>query len=71
MECQREQRDGERGWRSYLTTDRDEPDYEPTEAIVYCPDCASASSARHERTRQATRVGYEDARIRRLQRPGR
>jgi hypothetical protein len=40
VECRREQRHGERGWRSNLTTDRDEPDYKPAEAIVYCPDCA-------------------------------
>lgn len=35
-ECGREQAAGERGWRAYLTTD----EYEPAEAVVYCPDCA-------------------------------
>jgi hypothetical protein len=35
-ECGREQADDERGWRSYLTTDEEEP----AEAVVYCPDCA-------------------------------
>jgi hypothetical protein len=35
----REQSDDERGWRSLLTTDRDEPANEPPEAINYCPDC--------------------------------
>ena len=38
VECGRKQiTDDERGWRSYLTTDEDEP----TEAVVYCPDCAA------------------------------
>jgi hypothetical protein len=41
VECGREQRDGERGWRAVLTTDKDEPNYEPAEAIIYCPDCAA------------------------------
>jgi hypothetical protein len=36
VECGREQSDEEHGWRAYLTTDEDEP----TEAIVYCPECA-------------------------------
>src|SRR5215210_5893290 len=31
-----EQIGDERGWRSYLTTDEEEP----AEAVVYCPDCA-------------------------------
>ena len=37
IECGREQLAGERGWRSYLTTDEEEP----VEALVYCPDCAA------------------------------
>jgi hypothetical protein len=36
VECRREQRDGERGWRSYLTTD----EQEPAEALTFCPECA-------------------------------
>jgi hypothetical protein len=36
VECGRVQTDDERGWRSYLTVDEDDP----VEAIVYCPDCA-------------------------------
>lgn len=36
-ECGRVQRPDERGWRSYLTTDEEEP----AEALVYCPDCAA------------------------------
>lgn len=36
VECGRVQADNERGWRSYLTTDEEEP----TDAIVYCPSCA-------------------------------
>jgi hypothetical protein len=35
-ECGREHAAVERGWRAYLTVDEDEP----TEAVVYCPDCA-------------------------------
>jgi hypothetical protein len=38
VECGREQADDERGWRSYLTTDEEEP----AEALVYCPDCAAS-----------------------------
>jgi hypothetical protein len=41
VECGREQRDDERGWRGYLTTHEDEPDYERAEAIVFCPECAA------------------------------
>jgi hypothetical protein len=37
VEWGREQRDHDRGWRSLLTTDRDEP----AGAIVYGPDCAA------------------------------
>jgi DNA-directed RNA polymerase subunit RPC12/RpoP len=37
VECGRAQAAGERGWRTYLTVDEDEP----AEAVVYCPDCAS------------------------------
>jgi hypothetical protein len=36
VECGRAQTDGERGWRSYVTVDEDEP----VEAIILCPDCA-------------------------------
>jgi DNA-directed RNA polymerase subunit RPC12/RpoP len=36
-ECSREQVDGERGWKAYLTTD----EAEPAKALVYCPECAS------------------------------
>ena len=36
VECGREQVADERGWRSYLTTDEEEP----AEGLVYCPDCA-------------------------------
>jgi hypothetical protein len=36
VECGREHGADERAWRAYLTTDEDEP----TEAIVYCPECA-------------------------------
>jgi hypothetical protein len=35
-ECGRVSRDGERGWRAYLTADEDEP----AEAVVHCPGCA-------------------------------
>jgi hypothetical protein len=28
-------------WRSLLTTERDEPAFEPTEAIIYCSECAA------------------------------
>jgi hypothetical protein len=37
MECGREQAAGGRGWRAYLTIDKDEP----AEALVYCPECAA------------------------------
>jgi hypothetical protein len=37
QECGRGQPAGERGWRSYLTTDEEEP----AEALVYCPDCTA------------------------------
>jgi ribosomal protein L44E len=37
VECGRQQADGKRGWRAYLTTDEEEP----AEAVVYCPDCAA------------------------------
>jgi hypothetical protein len=36
VECGREQDDGGRGWRAYLTVDEDEP----AEAVVFCPECA-------------------------------
>jgi len=36
VECGREQIADERGWRSLLTTDEEEP----VEALIYCPDCA-------------------------------
>lgn len=32
VECGRRERDGERGWRAYLTLD--------DQAAVFCPDCA-------------------------------
>lgn len=35
-ECGREEADDERGWRSYLTTDEEEP----AEAVIYCRECA-------------------------------
>ena len=41
-ECGLEQADDERGWRSLLTTDEEEP----AVAIVYCPGCAERESAR-------------------------
>ncbi|MBA2725546.1 MAG: hypothetical protein H0U53_06115 [Actinobacteria bacterium] len=37
VECRREQRERERGWRAYLTTDEDEA----AEVVVYCPTCAT------------------------------
>jgi hypothetical protein len=40
IECGRIQTDDERGWRSYLTVDEDEP----VAAIVYCLTAPSASS---------------------------
>jgi hypothetical protein len=36
VECGRVQGDDERGWRSYLTIDEDDP----VEAMACCPDCA-------------------------------
>jgi hypothetical protein len=36
VECGRKQIADERGWRSYLTTDEEEP----AEALIFCPDCA-------------------------------
>ncbi len=48
-ECEREQADGERGWRSLMTVDSEE---EPEEAIVYCPRCAEREfGPRDERRR--------------------
>jgi hypothetical protein len=41
VECGREQRDGERCWRSLQTTDRDEPSYErQRRQSCSCPECA-------------------------------
>lgn len=37
VECGREQRADERGWKAYLTVDEGEP----AEAVVYCPECAA------------------------------
>ena len=46
IECGREQAPIERGWRSYLTTDEDEP----AEAVAYCSRCAEREfGARDER----------------------
>jgi hypothetical protein len=39
-ECGRQQTEGERGWRAYLTVD-DADDPEPVEAVVLCPGCAA------------------------------
>jgi hypothetical protein len=36
FECGRRQAESERGWRAYPTVDEDDP----TEAVVYCPECA-------------------------------
>ena len=52
-ECGREQADDERGWRSYLTTDEDEP----AVAIVYCPRCAEREFGPGE-DRRRSRASY-------------
>jgi hypothetical protein len=47
VECVREPREGERGWRAYLTTDEDEP----AKAVVYCPMCAEREFGAKKRSR--------------------
>ena len=36
-ECDRVSREGERGWKAYLTAEEDAP----AQAVVYCPECAA------------------------------
>src|SRR5215218_1506293 len=38
VECGRQQRPGEPGWRAYLTVEEEEP----PEALTYCPGCAES-----------------------------
>jgi pyridoxine 5'-phosphate synthase PdxJ len=47
-----------------LTTDRDEPDYEPAEAVVYCPACAArefGSGAARVREARVRRIAWRVA----------
>jgi hypothetical protein len=46
VECGRVDTDNERGWRSFLTVDEEDP----VEAIILCPSCAEREFGSARRT---------------------
>jgi hypothetical protein len=69
-ECGRQQTEGERGWRAYVTVD-DADDPEPVEAAVLCPDCAAREFGAPPASRRRCRSATSRQRLRRTELPER